>query len=214
MADLQAVARRHAQRMIERGEPYHNPDLQSEVSGWAIVGENVGAGPDVDSVHAALMASSSHRRNILSPELTELGVGAARTADGRVWVVQVYRRPQTASPAPPPPTSPPPAPAAPRPAAAVAAPTTAPPSPPPTEAAAPAPTTTVPLERDALPRRVTAAGRSLALADLDASRTTATAPDLAEIAEGVPAPVAAAALLLAGVVGLQGVTLRRLGLVH
>lgn len=214
-ADLQVVARRHVERMIERGEPYHNPSLQSEVTGWQIVGENVGAGPDVDTVHQALMASSSHRRNILSSELTEIGIGAARTADGRVWVVQVFRRPQAAAATPAPAPTPAPRPPAP-PSTAPA--TTAPAPPPAAPAAAPAPEvpTTV-TETDAaagraLPR-VASAGRSVARAELDAERATAVVPDLATVAEDVPPAVALAAFLLAAVVALQGVTLRRLGLV-
>jgi hypothetical protein len=107
-ADLQAVARRHAQRMADRGQHYHNPDLAAEVSGWLVVAENVGVGPDVGELHRKLMASPTHRANLVNPDLTEVGVGVVRSADGLLWVVQVFRRPEVAPrvPAPSPPRAP------------------------------------------------------------------------------------------------------------
>ncbi|MGH9086307.1 MAG: CAP domain-containing protein, partial [Acidimicrobiales bacterium] len=108
-ADLQEVARRHAQRMAERGQPYHNPQLGSEVSDWSMVGENVGVGDQVDAIHAAFMASSPHRSAILSPDFTQVGVGVHVSADARIWVVQVFRRPAAAATDPAPAAPPAPA---------------------------------------------------------------------------------------------------------
>lgn len=142
--DLIAVARRHAQRMAARGEPYHNPNLANEVTGWSMVGENVGKGSDVDTLHRALMASPAHRANILSSEFTQVGVGVARSADGWIYVVQVFRRPMAAAaPAPPPaPRLAASAPASPRPSPP--APPAAPPAPPTTTTLPPTTTSTVP----------------------------------------------------------------------
>ena len=98
-ADLAAAARRHAQRMADRGEPYHNPDLGSEVRGWSIVAENVGVGRDVDALHAAFMESTTHRDVILMSDVSELGIGAVRSSDGELWVVEVFRRAEAAPPA-------------------------------------------------------------------------------------------------------------------
>jgi hypothetical protein len=140
-SDLVAVARRHAQRMAVRGEPYHNPNLSTEVTGWSVVGENVGKGLDVDSLHRAFMGSPAHRANILSTEFTQVGVGVARSADGWLYVVQVFRRPMEASapaPAPAAAPAPPPAPAAP------ARPSPPPPPPAPTTSTVPPTTTTLP----------------------------------------------------------------------
>ena len=92
-SDLAAVARRHAQRMASKGTLYHNPSLGSEVSGWQVVGENVGMGGDVASVHQAFMNSPEHRANILARDFTEIGVGTVRDADGVLWVTQVFRLP-------------------------------------------------------------------------------------------------------------------------
>lgn len=98
-SDLQAVARRHAVRMADRGTLYHNPDLGSEVSGWSKLGENVGRGPDAGAVHHSFMTSPSHRDNILSAAFVEVGVGVERRGDV-IWVTQVFRTPSGSRPAP------------------------------------------------------------------------------------------------------------------
>ncbi|WP_169786697.1 CAP domain-containing protein [Nitriliruptor alkaliphilus] len=112
--DLVGVGRRHAVRMAEQDHLHHNPNLGSDVKGWDKVGENVGRGPDVDRVHAAFMASEGHRRNILDPEWTEVGVGV-EMVDGGLWVTELFRLPSGAS-APPPAADPAPADPAPDPA--------------------------------------------------------------------------------------------------
>jgi hypothetical protein len=212
-ADLQAVARRHAQRMADRGTPFHNPDLESEVTGWSLLGENVGYGPDVDTVHGKFMESPDHRRIILMPELTQVGVGVVRTGDGRLWVVEVFRRPEAApAPAPAPPAS-----------STAATPTTAPPTtvaPP-----APTPTTAMPLPAPTVPppapvtpaeeqREVSRSARPAAVLGVIAVRPTPApaVPALDVPSDAVPAVAWAAGLLLAAVVALQAQTVRRLGL--
>ena len=102
-SDLISVARRQAARMASQRRMYHNPNLGSEVSGWTNVGENVGRGPDVSSIHNAFMNSASHRSNILSTSFTEVGVGTATSSDGELFVSQVFRRPSGASTYTPPP---------------------------------------------------------------------------------------------------------------
>jgi hypothetical protein len=209
-ADLRDVARRHAQRMAERGAPFHNPDLGAEVAGWSIVAENVGYGPDVETIHRMFMESREHRDIILMAEVTEVGVGVVRTDDSQLWVVEVFRRPE-AAPASPPPTSP-----------APAAPTPSPPptvTPAPATTAAPSPTTTV---SEPAPAPALVAEPELAL---DARPTAvlgrvavqpAPAPAVLEVAVSTPSVAMAArvaALLLALVVGLQALTVRRLGVV-
>lgn len=95
--DLTAVARNHASRMAARRSYYHNPNLGSEVSGWQAVAENVGKGSDAGSLHRAFMASSGHRRNILSSTYTEVGVGTATDSGGTLYVVQIFRLPSGGS---------------------------------------------------------------------------------------------------------------------
>ncbi len=128
-SDLVAVARRQAQRMASEGRIYHNPNLDSEVDNWQAVGENVGMGGDVASIHQAFMNSAGHRANIVDRDFTEVGMGTATDAGGKIYVAQVFRQPQRSS-APPQPAAEPapqsapaaaparPAPSAPKPATA------------------------------------------------------------------------------------------------
>ncbi|HVF21352.1 MAG TPA: CAP domain-containing protein [Mycobacteriales bacterium] len=92
-ADLVTVARRHAQRMASQNRLYHNPNLGREVTGWRMVGENVGRGTTVAAIHNAFMNSAAHRSNILDRDFTEVGMGTYRDAKGVIWVVEVFRRP-------------------------------------------------------------------------------------------------------------------------
>lgn len=93
-SDLVAVARAQATRMADSGTLYHNPNLTTDVTNWRWVGENVGYGPDVQTVHVTFMNSDAHRANILDTDYTEVGVGVVERGD-RVWVAEVFRRPQT-----------------------------------------------------------------------------------------------------------------------
>jgi len=93
-SDLVAVARAQATRMADSGTLYHNPNLTTDVANWRWVGENVGYGPDVQTVHVAFMNSDAHRANILDTDFTEVGVGVVERGD-RVWVAEVFRRPET-----------------------------------------------------------------------------------------------------------------------
>jgi uncharacterized protein YkwD len=90
--DLNRVARQHARTMADQDRLHHNPDLSNVVRDWSVLAENVGVGPSISSVHDALVASDGHRRNLLDSRMTEIGVGVERKG-GRVWVVQVFRRP-------------------------------------------------------------------------------------------------------------------------
>lgn len=143
--DLVEVARRHSSRMASSGTLHHNPHLGTEVSNWTRVTENVGQGPDARSIHDALMASSSHRANIIDGGVSQVGVGVVIAGD-TLWVTQVFRQPATAPPPPPPPSPPPPPVADPTPAPPppVPAPTPESAPPAPTAAASPAATETAP----------------------------------------------------------------------
>lgn len=101
-SDLTAVAARHSARMASQRKLYHNPSLGSEVSGWQVVGENVGNGGSVDSIHRALMNSPAHRANILATDYTEIGIGTVTDSRGVIWVTQVFRLPMAAPKVAPP----------------------------------------------------------------------------------------------------------------
>lgn len=123
--DLAAVAQRHAERMAAENRLYHNPSLGREVSGYELVGENVGVGPELGPIHQAFLDSPSHRANIVEGRFSQIGIGLATDGDGSLWIVQVFRQPTAAAAAPAPAPALAPAPA-PVPAPAVVAPAPAP----------------------------------------------------------------------------------------
>src|ERR1043165_4398906 len=59
-SDLVEVARRWSEKMAAGGQISHDPNLPNEISGWTALGDNVGRGPDVDSLHQAFMDSPEH----------------------------------------------------------------------------------------------------------------------------------------------------------
>ena len=95
-SDLAKVARTHSVVMADKNLLHHNPRLATDVSGWQRVSENVGRGRSVTSLHAAFMNSDGHRRNILDPQVTQIGVGV-ELRDGTVWVTKVFRNPSSAT---------------------------------------------------------------------------------------------------------------------
>jgi hypothetical protein len=104
VGDLTTAARRHAQTMAMADHLHHNPDLGRAVRGWQKLGENVGRGPEVGAIHQAFMDSPSHRRNVLDPAFTEVGIGVV-VYEGQIWVTEMFRLPTApAAPSPPAPT--------------------------------------------------------------------------------------------------------------
>ncbi len=107
--DLVPDARRHTAEMIERGDIFHSSsaELAGATSGWTLLGENVGMGPNPDILHQAFMSSASHRANILGA-FNYVGVGADRAADGTLFVTVIFAQkpvpavaPTTTTTAPP-----------------------------------------------------------------------------------------------------------------
>ena len=92
------VATDWAFRMAGEANLHHNPQLSSQLQGWSLVAENVGVGADSDQLAGAFMASPGHRANILRPEVSVVGLGAVRSGDGRLWVVQVFEEPNGQTP--------------------------------------------------------------------------------------------------------------------
>ena len=113
-AQLNAVAQAWANHLAAAGVLSHNPALRTQVTGWRVLGENVGMAGDVPTVQALFMASPAHRANILDARYTQMGVGSATSIVASckcpvLWVVVDFRLP-TSAPAPTPP-KPAPAPA-------------------------------------------------------------------------------------------------------
>jgi uncharacterized protein YkwD len=92
--DLTSIAQRWADWMAQHNTMRHNPYLTSQVPNWESVGENVGRGPGEPPIQRAFMGDSYHRDNILSSDFTQVGIGTARSNDGRLYVDEVFRRPQ------------------------------------------------------------------------------------------------------------------------
>jgi hypothetical protein len=93
---LTTVARAWATKMAADGTISHNGSLTTQVTGWSKVSENVGMGPDVDTVHRALIASPSHYANLVDTEVRLVGIGVA-AAGRQVFVVENFLRPSGAA---------------------------------------------------------------------------------------------------------------------
>jgi len=67
----------------------HDPNLAktvgSLVPNWTRIGENVGVGYSVKSIHDAFFNSSGHRANMLG-DYNQVGIGVVVGGDGRIWV--------------------------------------------------------------------------------------------------------------------------------
>ena len=110
-AQLLIVAQNHARNMARQdrfgdsdknGHVLDGKGLEDriKVSGYpfAEVAENVGYQYNKPDPVAAMMQgwkdSSGHRRNMLIPDIDEIGVGAAQGKSGRWYFVQVFGHPQ------------------------------------------------------------------------------------------------------------------------
>ena len=116
---LQAHARKHSQDMMDANQIYHSTSAELQAaagSGWSKLGENVGRGGSVSSLHQAFMNSSGHRANILG-DYNYAGIGTG-TKDGVLYVTVVFMKkgstttttPATTTTAPPQPGTTKPAP--------------------------------------------------------------------------------------------------------
>ena len=85
------VARRHAVEMANKNLLYHTPSssLKWRITRWSVLGENVGVGSTVRSLHRAFMNSPAHKSNILYSSFRHVGVGTIRKG-GRLWVTVVF----------------------------------------------------------------------------------------------------------------------------
>lgn len=86
---LTAKAEAWAQHMADSGCLCH-PNLPDGVTvGWRKLGENIGRGPSVAAVHAALVASPTHYANFVDPAFRWIGVGVAYS-NGQMYVAEVF----------------------------------------------------------------------------------------------------------------------------
>jgi uncharacterized protein YkwD len=98
-SDLVAAARKHSQDMANKGTIWHDPNTPYTISGWTVYGENVGMGPDEQSIQTAFMQSQEHCDNVLDGEFNQIGVGVV-VKDGTVYVTLIFVKRNSSPPAP------------------------------------------------------------------------------------------------------------------
>ncbi|OGD82952.1 hypothetical protein A2165_03345 [Candidatus Curtissbacteria bacterium RBG_13_40_7] len=89
-SDLTEVARAHSKDMFERGYfSHYSPEgkdvgdrLDEAGISYNVAGENLALAPNISTAHTGLMNSEGHRRNILDPAFSTVGIGAI---DGGVY---------------------------------------------------------------------------------------------------------------------------------
>ncbi len=93
--ELSKAARRHTREMVEQDLLHHTSSdaLRRRVTHWSTLGENVGVGGTVDSLHVAFMNSPAHKENILYPTFKHVGVGVTQTPS-RMWVTVIFEAAQ------------------------------------------------------------------------------------------------------------------------
>lgn len=113
--NLVITARAHSKEMAEQGYFAHEspgPGASTPVQrfletlraggqaipSYVLVGENIYhnslvlPGTGADAAHRAFLASPSHRRTMLSPSYAFMGVGAYESADGGLWITEMFLR--------------------------------------------------------------------------------------------------------------------------
>jgi uncharacterized protein YkwD len=90
--ELSRVAREHTREMVRRRTLYHTSSnqLRRRVVRWILLGENVGVGGTVSSLHQAFMHSPAHRANIMRSSFRHSGVGVSEVG-GRMWVTVIFQ---------------------------------------------------------------------------------------------------------------------------
>jgi hypothetical protein len=88
---ISAVAAVHSRAMKREAQLRHTGErkLRERVTRWELLGENVGRGGDVDSLHQAFMESEGHRRTVVDKEFRYVGVGIARD-ENQIWVTVLF----------------------------------------------------------------------------------------------------------------------------
>jgi cysteine-rich secretory family protein len=94
---LASAARQHAERMAQQNTLAHQlpgePDLRMRAAGagarYSVIAENVAVGPDPAVIHSEWMHSPGHRANILSPQLSVVGIAVVQGSVG-LFAVQDF----------------------------------------------------------------------------------------------------------------------------
>jgi uncharacterized protein YkwD len=90
-SELVNVGRNWSVQMRAAGEISHNANFKNDVKAkWRKLGENVGVGPSVGELHEAFMNSPAHRKNIMDPAFTRIGIGLVYAEDGTIYVTEQF----------------------------------------------------------------------------------------------------------------------------
>ena len=89
---LSYYADKHSATMASKNRLYHNPYLTKWLSkySWRALGENVGMGSSITSLHSAFMGSPGHRANNLSKAYKRVGVGVV-AKNGTLWITVIFK---------------------------------------------------------------------------------------------------------------------------
>ena len=89
--ELSKVAKVHTREMVRANSLHHSTStqLRNRITNWSSLGENVGVGSSVTSLHQAFMNSSAHKANIVESSFRHVGVGVIKK-DGRMWVTVIF----------------------------------------------------------------------------------------------------------------------------
>lgn len=88
-SELIAKARGWSQTQASAGTIFHSTLTDGVTQNWHRLGENVGMGPDVASIHDALVRSPRHYENLADPGFTDVGIGVVREGN-IIYVSQVF----------------------------------------------------------------------------------------------------------------------------
>lgn len=96
---LQQAAQKHAEWMANNQNLSHTGARGSSVGdriggGWGSLGENIACGQETEEeVMEDWMKSRGHRENVLTKEYNDVGIGIARSKNGRLyWCVDFGRK--------------------------------------------------------------------------------------------------------------------------
>jgi len=104
---LNSAAQKHTNDMMKRNFFSHYGSDGSIVSNrvnryrykWRRLAENIAINSSISGAHTAFMNSSGHRRNVLNPKLTQIGIGKGIQTSGkykgRLYVTQVFAESNT-----------------------------------------------------------------------------------------------------------------------
>ena len=97
--NLTDKAREWAGRMATQDRIWHSRPSDGVTANWQKLGENVGVGGSIASLHQAFVQSPRHYDNLVDPVFRHIGLGVA-TANGKTFVSEVFmqRRPNKRAP--------------------------------------------------------------------------------------------------------------------